>query len=126
MHPYDGDMQIKYAEAEFLANDRRWAANSAAAVSAWEKLQKVGPAHFVHVYELAKRDCIANPPTCFDLSDADTTSPEFKLSSLSRVAIVARASRTGDARAQAGDFEGVSPAIAIGADGVSVLINKVL
>jgi cytochrome c-type biogenesis protein CcmH len=74
----------------------------------------------------AKRYRVSDLPIRFDLSDADAMSPEFTLSSASTVVIVARVSRTGDARAQAGDFEGISRAIAVGTQEVSVLIDKAL
>ncbi len=74
----------------------------------------------------AKRYRVTDLPIHFDLSDADAMSPEFRLSSASRVVIVARISRTGEARAQAGDFEGISPATDVGSEGVSVLIDKPL
>jgi cytochrome c-type biogenesis protein CcmH len=74
----------------------------------------------------ANRHRVADLPIHFDLSDADTMSPEFKLSFKSRAVIVARFFETGDARVPAGDCESASLTISVGADGVSVLINKLL
>ena len=73
-----------------------------------------------------RRFRVADLPIRFDFSDNDAMSPDFKLSSARRVVIIARISRSGDARAQAGDLEGASRAVAFGADGVAVLINKPL
>jgi cytochrome c-type biogenesis protein CcmH len=71
----------------------------------------------------AKRYRVADLPIRFDLSDDDAMSPQFTLSSASRVVIVARISKTGDARAQAGDFEGTSHAVAVGSGGITVVID---
>jgi cytochrome c-type biogenesis protein CcmH len=74
----------------------------------------------------ARRFRVADLPIRFDFGDNDAMSPDFKLSSARRVVIIARISRSGDARAQAGDLEGASRAVASGTDGVAVLINKPL
>ncbi|MEO8101046.1 MAG: hypothetical protein ABI790_00880 [Betaproteobacteria bacterium] len=74
----------------------------------------------------ARRYRAADLPIRFELSDNDAMSPDHTLSSARRVVIVARISRSGDARVQAGDVEGTSGAIAVGADSVSVLIDKPL
>lgn len=74
----------------------------------------------------AKRYRVADLPVQFDLSDNDAMSPELKLSSFAKIIVVARVSKSGDARAQAGDLEGASQAVAVGAEGISVLINRAL
>lgn len=163
--PNEVDLQVEYAEAEFLAHARQWTKAAiaatdaalalksdhpealwlaghqryatkdyAAAVRAWEKLLKVAPVNFDHARELATRLVEARAlrdgkdPTAARAAAGVGTRrlSAVERSSASQVVIVARISRTGDAHAQTGDFEGVSPAIAIGAEGVSVLINKPL
>ncbi len=68
----------------------------------------------------------AELPLAFRLDDSMAMSPAAKLSGASRVAIVARISRSGQASAQPGDLQGASSAVAPGATGVRVLIDRVV
>jgi cytochrome c-type biogenesis protein CcmH len=68
----------------------------------------------------------AELPLAFRLDDSMAMSPAAKLSGASRVAIVARISRSGQASAQPGDLQGTSNAVAPGATGVRVLIDRVV
>lgn len=72
----------------------------------------------------AKRFRAADLPVRFELGDNDAMSPQVKLSSARQVVIIARMSKSGEARAQAGDLEGISAAAAMGSRGVSVVIDR--
>ncbi|MBI5897914.1 MAG: c-type cytochrome biogenesis protein CcmI [Rhodocyclales bacterium] len=64
-------------------------------------------------------------PHAFKLDDSMSMAPNVKLSSAGSVIIGARVSRSGDAIAKPGDFEGYSAPVQLGAAGVSVTINGV-
>ena len=70
------------------------------------------------------RHRVADLPVRFDLSDNNAMSPEAKLSTAAKVIITARVTKSGDARAQAGDLEGASAPIALGTEKVAVVINR--
>lgn len=70
------------------------------------------------------RHRVADLPVRFDLSDNNAMSPEAKLSTAAKVIITARISKSGDARAQAGDLEGTSVPILLGAEKLSIVINR--
>lgn len=68
----------------------------------------------------------ARLPFSFRLDDSMSMAPNVKLSSAQTVIIGARLSRSGDAIAKAGDFEGFSVPVAVGATGVAVTIGSVV
>lgn len=61
----------------------------------------------------------------FTLDDSMAMSPQLRLSGFAQVVIGARISRSGSATPQAGDLVGQSAAVAPGATGVQVLIDRV-
>jgi cytochrome c-type biogenesis protein CcmH len=63
-------------------------------------------------------------PMTFTLDDSLAMSPAATLSGATRVALVARISKGGGATAQAGDLQGQTAPIAVGASGVSIEINE--
>jgi cytochrome c-type biogenesis protein CcmH len=65
-------------------------------------------------------------PLSFSLDDSMAMMPSARLSGASRVAVVARLSRTGEATVRTGDLQGASPPVAPGATGVRVLIDTVV
>jgi len=65
-------------------------------------------------------------PAKFVLDDAMAMSPESKLSAHAEVVVGALVTKSGSAMAQAGDLEGVSKPVKIGAAGTLVLINTVV
>lgn len=73
-----------------------------------------------------RRARVADLPLEFRLSDADAMSPAARLSQQSRVAIVARISRSGAAAPAPGDLEGGSAAVAANASDVEVRIDRVV
>lgn len=65
-------------------------------------------------------------PYTFKLDDTMSMAPNVRLSSAKSVIIGARISRGGDALAKAGDLEGFSAPVAVGATGVSVTIGSLV
>lgn len=63
-------------------------------------------------------------PVDFKLDDSMAMSPQMKLSSFPEVVIVARVSKSGTAITQAGDLEGVSAPVKLGARDVQVEISR--
>jgi len=68
----------------------------------------------------------ADLPLDFELSDRDAMSPASRLSGQSRVVVVARISRGGNAAGGAGDLEGRSPTVSPDAQSVQVSIDRQL
>ena len=68
----------------------------------------------------------ARLPYEFKLDDSMSMMPTARLSSAKSVVIGARLSRSGDAGAKPGDFEGFSAPVAVGASGVKVTIGTVV
>lgn len=68
----------------------------------------------------------AKLPYTFKLDDSMSMAPNVKLSSATSVIIGARLSRTGDAIAKPGDFEGYSAPVALGTGNVSVNIGSIV
>ncbi len=68
----------------------------------------------------------AQLPYSFKLDDSMSMAPNVRLSSAKSVLIGARVSRTGEALAKPGDFEGFSAPVAVGASGVVVTIGAVV
>ncbi|WP_455566776.1 c-type cytochrome biogenesis protein CcmI/CycH [Piscinibacter sakaiensis] len=65
-------------------------------------------------------------PFDYRLDDSLAMSPEFRLSGQTRVVVVARISRSGNALPQPGDLSGQSTPVAPGASGVAVEIGSVV
>jgi cytochrome c-type biogenesis protein CcmH len=72
------------------------------------------------------RKQVRDLPATFQLDDSMAMNPALKLSSVPRVVITARVSRTGGATPQSGDLQGESQPVAPGAAPVSITIDKVL
>jgi cytochrome c-type biogenesis protein CcmH len=70
------------------------------------------------------RHRVSELPVRFDLSDNNAMSPAAKLSSASKVIITARLSKSGDARPQTGDLEGVSAPVTLGTENLGIVINR--
>ncbi|MEQ1516167.1 MAG: hypothetical protein ABL931_06725 [Usitatibacteraceae bacterium] len=70
------------------------------------------------------RHRVSDLPVRFDLSDNNAMSPEAKLSTAAKVIVTARISKSGDARPQPGDLEGVSVPVALGAEKVAIVISR--
>lgn len=81
-----------------------------------------GPPMPVAVVRTAKRDL----PFTFRLDDSNSPMPARKLSEAGDVVIVARLSKSGEAMPKSGDLEGMSPAVRMGAEKVTVVINREL
>ena len=65
-------------------------------------------------------------PYTYHLDDSSALMPSNKLSQASEVMIVARVSKTGDAKSQSGDLQGISAAIKPVGDQIDIEINQVL
>jgi cytochrome c-type biogenesis protein CcmH len=72
------------------------------------------------------RKQVRDLPATFQLDDSMAMNPALKLSSVPRVVVTARVSRTGGATPQSGDLQGESQPVAPGARPVSITIDKVL
>ena len=68
----------------------------------------------------------ATMPHAFKLDDSMSMAPNMRLSSAKSVVIGARVSRSGEALAKSGDFEGFSAPVTVGASGVVVTIGGVV
>ncbi len=66
---------------------------------------------------------VADLPLRFKLDDSMSMAPQFRLSTVTQVVIGARVSKSGDALARPGDFQGSSPPVPVGAGNVRILIN---
>jgi cytochrome c-type biogenesis protein CcmH len=65
-------------------------------------------------------------PVEFSLDDSQAMAPGMALSNFSDVVIGARVSKTANATPQAGDLEGLSKTVRVGATDVAIVIDKVL
>ncbi len=63
-------------------------------------------------------------PMNFELDDTLAMSPQAKLSSVQRVIVSARVSRSGQAQPQPGDLEGASEPVAVGTTGLKLVIER--
>lgn len=63
-------------------------------------------------------------PMQFVLDDSMSMTPQFKLSTTDKVVIGARISKSGDALPRAGDIEGLSQPVSVGASNIKVLIER--
>ena len=79
-----------------------------------------GPPMPVSIVRATTRDL----PFTFRLDDSTSPMPSRKLSDAGTVVIVARLSKSGQARPQSGDLEGMSQPVKPGVDGITVVIDR--
>ena len=72
------------------------------------------------------RTTVDKLPYTFTLDDSMAMAPNAKLSGHPKVVVAARISKSGNAMPQKGDIEGVSAPVAPGANGMSVVISRVV
>ena len=72
------------------------------------------------------RKQVKDLPFAFTLDDSTSMSPAARLSGAKQVIVGARISKSGQAMPQAGDLEGLSAPVAVGATGVVVEISRPL
>jgi cytochrome c-type biogenesis protein CcmH len=72
------------------------------------------------------RKQVKDLPFDFKLDDAMAMSPQTTLSSVPKVIVGARISKTGNAIAQAGDLQGLSKPVDVGAKGLAIVIDEVV
>jgi cytochrome c-type biogenesis protein CcmH len=72
------------------------------------------------------RTTVGNLPYTYHLDDSTALMPNNKLSLANEVVVVARASKAGDAKQQAGDLQGVSATLKPEGQNVDIEINQVL
>ena len=72
------------------------------------------------------RKQVRDLPATFELDDSMAMNPALKLSSVPRVVVTARISRSGGATPQSGDLQGESAPVTPGGKAVSITIDKVL
>jgi cytochrome c-type biogenesis protein CcmH len=70
------------------------------------------------------RKRVSDLPLRFELDDSLAMSPSAKLSSVDRVVVGARISKSGDATPKAGDLQGFSAAVAVGSAGLNIEIRE--
>ena len=72
------------------------------------------------------RTTVNNLPYAYHLDDSTALIPTHKLSQADKVVLVARISKTGDAKQQAGDLQGMTAAIKPNGKSIDIEINQVL
>jgi cytochrome c-type biogenesis protein CcmH len=72
------------------------------------------------------RKQVKDLPAAFTLDDSMAMAPNFALSKFPSVVVGARVSKSGSAAPQAGDLEGLSPAVKVGVTGLAVVIDRAL
>ena len=97
---------------------------------------KVSPTDTVYIFARAAegpkmplailRKQVKDLPVAFTFDDSMAMAPNFALSNFPSVVVGARVSKSGAATPQSGDFEGLSPAVKIGATGLTVVIDRTL
>jgi cytochrome c-type biogenesis protein CcmH len=97
---------------------------------------KVSPTDTVYIFARAAegpkmplailRKQVKDLPVAFTFDDSMAMTPNFALSNFPFVVVGARVSKSGGATPQSGDFEGLSPAVKIGATGLTVVIDRTL
>jgi cytochrome c-type biogenesis protein CcmH len=70
------------------------------------------------------RKQVRDLPAAFRLDDSMAMSPASKLSDHPQVVVGARISKSGQPAAQAGDLEGLTAPVKLGATGIAVVINS--
>jgi cytochrome c-type biogenesis protein CcmI len=98
--------------------------------------KKADPSASVFIYARAKqgpvmplaivRTTVSALPYAYQLDDSVSVMADLKLSQAGEVVVVARISKTGDAKPQKGDVQGLSGAVTPGSDNVDVELNAVL
>ncbi len=99
-------------------------------------LKKADPADSVFIYARAKqgaamplaivRTTVGALPYAYQLDDSVSVMSDLKLSQANEVVIVARVSKSSDAKPMSGDLQGVSGVVAPGTDQVDVEVNAIL
>jgi len=72
------------------------------------------------------RKQVSDLPAAFTLDDSMAMAPNFALSKFPSVIVGARVSKSGNATPQAGDLEGFSSAVKVGATGLAIVIDRTL
>jgi cytochrome c-type biogenesis protein CcmH len=72
------------------------------------------------------RTTVSNLPYAYHLDDSTALVPDHKLSQASEVVLVARVSKTGDAKQQAGDLQGITAAMKPDSKLIDIEINQVI
>jgi cytochrome c-type biogenesis protein CcmH len=97
---------------------------------------KVSPTDTVYIFARAAegpkmplailRKQVKDLPVAFTLDDSMAMAPNFALSNFPSVVVGARVSKSGGVTPQSGDLEGMSPAVGMGASGLTVVIDRAL
>ena len=72
------------------------------------------------------REPIIDFPVDFRLDDTMSLMPAARLSDYQKVEIIARISKSGDAVPASGDLEGSSDVVAVGANSINIVVNRVV
>jgi cytochrome c-type biogenesis protein CcmH len=70
------------------------------------------------------RKQVKDLPVAFTLDDSMAMAPNFALSNFASVVVGARVTKSGDVTPKSGDLEGMSPAVKVGATGLTVVIDR--
>jgi cytochrome c-type biogenesis protein CcmH len=70
------------------------------------------------------RKQVKDLPASFTLDDSMAMAPNMRLSNFPQVVVGARVSKDGSATPQPGDLEGATQPVAVGASGVTVVIES--
>ena len=70
------------------------------------------------------RKTVQDLPLTFTLDDSMAVMPSMKLSSVDRVIVGVRVSKTGNASPSPGDLQGLSKPVKVGSKGVTVTIDS--
>jgi len=97
---------------------------------------KVSPGDTLFIYARASsgpkmplaivRHTAGDLPVTFTLDDSTAMRPALKLSKYQQVVVSARISKSGNAIPQPGDLQGVTTVLAVGSQGVNIVINSVV
>ena len=72
------------------------------------------------------RKQVKDLPVQFTLDDSMAMAPEMTLSRFDKIVVLARVSKSGDAKAQPGDLQGMSTAVKPGTTGLKIHIDSVV
>lgn len=141
------EVEASLNEARSLSGEKEPAQTSAAEVNQGSGVRgivsispkligKLDPAATVFIFARAAkgspmplaivRTTVSHLPYSYHLDDGDSIMPASKLSQASEVVLMARISKTGDAKQQSGDLQGVSVAVKLDGKPVDIEINQVL